>query len=824
MKIGLLIALSGCLSVSIPAWAVPVAGRVVDAVGKPVAGASVRVWVLAEGKYPEQKLVTDANGGFRAEIPDIKPIRNQGVSLALAQVRVMAPNYALSQFLWRKADEVFTLAPGKSWGGTVLGEDEKPVAGVRLKINSIKAEGEPTYFAGDEPSALTDATGRWKMDNLPLSGSAHVVISDPRWRAQGFDLSLSKSEPPPLFVRPGAAVRGRLVRPDGTPIIGAQIRSSGADIEEVLTDKEGRFTLSGLAPGDARLSSITFHRSYGKFVAPEDYVVISKRVAALQAGEIRDSGDWTAQTGTLVSGFVVDKNSKKPLPGASVWVYDAAASSSEHFTDEKGHYQVRISEVGASSAQFRGENHLSRSLNSLSIPKGAATLELPPVELEPGVRVEGTAHLADGSAFDAGFNAFNLAAKGIDSPAVAWGQNDGNFSFSALRPGKYELSAGLPSNYGGGENRFELVSPTSFNVPPVGQKMAPLRVVLKRIAGEAKPPSRLIGRVLDETGRGVAGAVVGVKNGNYTYPMLAVSGADGGYELPNLAFDAKLSIVSIERPGYVSAAKPPIARQGAALRAADAVLKRRGARFAGRVVDAAGKPVAGAWVAPLEFDAVEPVKTASDGTFSFLDLPAGDFTLLAAQNRLSASLKTSAKAGNIELRLAPPAPIDVQALAQKYIARGPGWWGENDFNRGLGIEKMEQLLLKGAQHQPVDERTAQILSWFIAAAARHEPQWTLQNAPRLLALFPSAGSRQEAETSIAMLRASSSDGGDQKAAQTWLEAQKRKPATSAPRLSRVIFRWRAWRVPSNGPKRPVCSISRPKSATNCPRLRVWRAR
>jgi hypothetical protein len=33
----------------------------------------------------------------------------------------------------------------------------------------------------------------------------------------------------------------------------------------------------------------------------------------LKAGEKRDIGDWVAQKGILVSGQVIDKNSKKPF-------------------------------------------------------------------------------------------------------------------------------------------------------------------------------------------------------------------------------------------------------------------------------------------------------------------------------------------------------------------------------------------------------------------------------------------------------------------------------------------------------------------------------
>ncbi|MBW3637579.1 MAG: carboxypeptidase regulatory-like domain-containing protein, partial [Armatimonadetes bacterium] len=557
-----------------------------------------------------------------------------------------------------------------------------------------------------------------------------------------------------------------LLKPDGTPIACALIRSWVAGAEEVLTDEGGRFTLSGFAPGNASLSFSNFRFSR-KFVPADDFIVLPQRVEALKAGETRDIGDWKAQTGTLVSGLVVDMTTKKPVVAASVWLYDKAASSTSHYTDEQGHYQVRVSDAGARSASFSSENHVPLRLNNVSIPKDAATFEMATVELERGVRVAGTAQVQDGSAL----SDFALTATGPNRQSkVAQGTGYGHFSFGALQPGNYTLTAG--SHYSGQTNRFELVSPTSFTVPPAGEKMAPLKVFLKPITGQEKLPTRLTGRVVDETGCGVAGAVVSLRNGNYTNPILAVAGEDGRYELLDLASDAKLSVEGVERPGYVGAAKPAIEREGEVLRVADFVLKRRGSRFVGRVLDAAGKPVAGALVTPVEVESIEPVESAADGTFVLLDLPAGDFTLLAAQDRLSATQKTDAKAQNVELRLAPPAPIDTQELVQKWIERGGGWWGENDFDAGLGVERMEQLALKGAANSPMDARTSTIFAWFVSAAARNEPDWTRRNAARLLARLAEGADRKAAETDIALLRASGSDAAGKKEAQAWLERER----------------------------------------------------
>jgi hypothetical protein len=64
---------------------------------------------------------------------------------------------------------------------------------------------------------------------------------------------------------------------------------------------------------------------------------------------------------------------------------------------------------------------------------------------------------------------------------------------------QYDLAMSAPFNESPASANYELVSPQSFTMPPVGQKMAPLQVVLKRTTGAKKPAVRLAGRVVDET-------------------------------------------------------------------------------------------------------------------------------------------------------------------------------------------------------------------------------------------------------------------------------------------------------------------------------------
>lgn len=766
----------GLLALCVPARAKPITGRIVDRDGKPVPHVAVRVVVLSvegDGRGTTRKLSTDASGVFSLNVSPAVLAKGKKEHL-LGQVRVLSPRYALRDWWWKTPDQKFVVAPGHAWGGVVLGNDEKPLAGVRVALRSLRLAGEPqTYLSSGETVTQTDANGRWTMNSMPLAGSASIAIADPRFQGQTFDLSLDQPGAPPLFVKAGASVTGRLLAPDKTPIVGAIIGSFEEGTAPARTDAQGRFTLPGFAPGDASLFSFD-HQPLAK---PRPYMIPRREVAQLKAGETRDIGDWMADKGILVSGQVVDGATKKPLTGIGVTVQDT--ESHDVSTDAKGRFEARVSDKNELSVSLVGGGYLRRWLSnvSLSHDKNSGRVQLAPIELERGVQVAGTARLQNGAPFDQlSSQPFTLSAtmRGQDAQ-VAWGSADGTFSFGALEPGVYNLKVGAPPGYINLPNLFALVSPGSLVVPPVGQKMAPLHVVLKPLAAPGTAttgtPTRLEGRVLDDVGHPIAGAVINLKNANNVYPTRLVSGADGRYKMVAMPSDVKLSVASIERPGFVGVPGAKIERAGDALLVSDVVLKRRGARFVGRVVDDKGQPVAGASVAPIEAG-IEPAQSAADGTFVLLDLPAGECSLLAAKDHLSARLQTNASTQNVELRLAPPGVIDTQALAQKWMARGPGFWVQNDFIEALGPDRMERMLLRhslDAAGNPIPGRAGEVFIWFVRSAAKRDPDWTRRHADELLSMFGEEPAKKEAETGIALVRAQSTDASERKWASDWLE-------------------------------------------------------
>ena len=69
-------------------------------------------------------------------------------------------------------------------------------------------------------TVVTDAQGRWTMTGLPARGTAFVSLIDPRFARTRVLLTIGESDAAPIFVKPGGAVTGQLLKPDGTPIVG----------------------------------------------------------------------------------------------------------------------------------------------------------------------------------------------------------------------------------------------------------------------------------------------------------------------------------------------------------------------------------------------------------------------------------------------------------------------------------------------------------------------------------------------------------------------------------------------------------------------------
>jgi len=183
------------------------------------------------------------------------------------------------------------------------------------------------------------------------------------------------------------------------------------------------------------------------------------------------------------------------------------------------------------------------------------------------------------------------------------------------------------------------------------------------------PAGTVSGRVFDETGAGVAGARVWLdyRGENRAWRLAEEAGGEaadpfGYFTLPVVA-QGRPFVLHAETEGRLPSSSGTLMLRAPEMTGVVLLVSRRGSTVRGRVVDAAGAPVAGAALrlraipAAGEFTAEQRAslvfargtnKTAlsgADGSFSFAAVPAGRVVVTAQAGNRRASAEAAAAAG-----------------------------------------------------------------------------------------------------------------------------------------------------------------------------------
>ncbi|RMF74465.1 MAG: hypothetical protein D6738_06355 [Acidobacteria bacterium] len=667
-----IVAIAVAGSAAAPATAGPLlSGRVVDQAGRPVAGARVELLrpaapydealrVLAGPDAPGASAIAAApsgkDGTYAVEAPDAGPfvarVRAEGFATLELPVEPLAGDRLLPTATLERAESVVV---------SVVDRSGAPVAGawVRLEVERARRRifGRRSDWRPHPESAWTGPDGRAALAR-PAGTRVSVVaaLPDGPWvrvgplRGTGLRVAVDA----------GPHVRVQVVDAAGAPAARAVLLAGGEERGESIplgvTAEDGTTELTVPAGGgpfslialDAR--GVTARRR----IRPAD-------PESAAAGGKRPAPPLTLalpRAARLV-GRVIDASTGAPIAGAAVWPGEDLTRVAR--TGGDGRFVIEGLEPGGVRLNAVAAGYV-RPGNETLATVGDERLPPPTIALHPGAFVAGRVVDADGRPVAGALltatprpvpGSFRItigAARSPDNRAESGA--DGGFRLGPLDPrASWDLIATAPG--------FARTRRPAPRLEP-RRTTDGMRVVLERGA-------RIAGRVLDDQGRPVAGAlvratveprgerrrgmVVRMLAGAAPEPLETISATDGTFVVDSLSPGRwRLSIAA---SGFARATVEglDVAEGDAVVEAGDVVLAP-GETLAGVVLDETGAPVDGAEVRVLE-----PERGPRRGAMR----------LFGGGERTPPDAVTGPDGWFTVADLAPGRPVDVEVTRRGYV-------------------------------------------------------------------------------------------------------------------------------------------------------------
>lgn len=604
-------------------------GRVFDADGRPVASARVLIfdeWFDADAEMPERlqfltrfsdthalsfppvvEVETGADGRFTA----FRSANPTGHSFGY-RILVTGPHGAVRGHRYVKA-------------GTTL---DVKLARPTLRLGRLVNEaGEPLALEGDvhlSPETgssldidiveivvqrLTPAVGRVEVSEdgtfRIATGEGFepvaVTFSAPGLQPQRVEAkSLGLDTPVAITLKPGRRLAGQVVTSSGDPAGGATVRikKKGSQTDpigrpDLECDAEGRFEIDTLAPGAYAVSA---HRAGAAAVRVD---------ATANGSDLR----LVLPVGGTLAGRVIDSQTQTPIAGAEIRAPAGEGFHQVGSTAEDGSFEIRgvqlsrqlQSGIGGAPATPITVSAPGFTIGRLALPTSAGPLE---VTLDRFARLSGTVWNADEEPIgDVEITATIALESGLERIVErARSGADGKFELPSIEPGQpiqVRFSAvGLPTF----QHAFLALEPGSSHTGIDARFPAPLTIT---------------GKVVDDAGRPVAGAVIGalgessLRQDAAKLDISTTSGADGTFALTGLPSGEHQLLAS--KAGHLG--QRVNVRGGSGETVSTTIELRVSGAVRGKVVDSDGAPVANAEVEVLDTsDGFRRVSARTDST------------------------------------------------------------------------------------------------------------------------------------------------------------------------------------------------------------------
>lgn len=602
--------------------------------GTPLANA----WVWSP-IAPEHATRTDSQGGFSLSIPLGRP----------ATIAAVAVAHQLTEIPIHEGETVLSLPAATSLGGRLVDPSGDPIPDAAITL----APADLTPPPPEETTwAWSDGRGTFHLAGLPPSSEMWLRAQREGFVSQKLDLKLSDAtEAGPLEITLERALRGlgTVLDARGQAVGDAEVHllpSAIRDSAEALltsgehrittrTDKLGRFHVEGLPMGDVDL------RIQAPGWAPLRATNVS---GTLQPNGLVDLGSFVLDPEAVVEGFVVS-TAGEPLAGVEVSARDAKpdpmAPPPSHqdqipptLTDDEGYFVVPgLARSQSVNLRFERYGYAPVLRSGVEAPNHRSLH----VEMVPATAIVGRVVDVEGSSvIDARVLAIHLFEDQQKSVGLTRSREDGSFALDGLPAGRVRLT----------------VQASGFKTMEVNPVELLPGEILENLQVELSPGSVLTGAVQTLEGDPIAGARVLAHSDNpkgLHVPLETATEDDGAFRLSGL--DPGRWTVTVFHPEYQRLQREVTIRDEE--QQLDFQMQT-GGEIDGRVVDAAGRPAAGAEVrlAPHPSGpAPTPVATTVDGTFRFSGLTPGRYRLTAKRTQETATR---------ELEVTPTSRLDVE--------------------------------------------------------------------------------------------------------------------------------------------------------------------
>ncbi len=510
----------------------------------------------------------------------------------------------------------------------------------------------------------TDSDGKYVLENL-IPGK-YVVVAQAKSFVTAFynNVEFMRQATPvevidsdtteniDFALKHGAVMEGTVTSKDeGIPLIGAHIQAQLVVNPLVhfytVTDSMGEFSLDGLPSGSYILSASKtgFSKEYYQGVTDPK----SAQILNVTAGDILKNLDFALGAKSAISGQVLSSSDGNPVANATVFVYKLSPRPARHWfrrtrTDQNGNYTIPVSAgnyiVGASAKGFGLQYYKDATKMTDATPVAVTENQHTTgvdFSLEKMGSFSGTVTDQTSGQPIAGVHVVAFSEVWHGKPYSVKTKEDGTFEIPNVRPGIYVLVAKgkgyLPEYF---EEAARLKDAKLVSIK-LNENIGGINFTLSRGA-------ILTGTVAEEeSGIPIPAALIVAKKVGSPLDYEAFSKEDGSYRLSGLVpgkYIVRAMAKGYHKEFYLNQTKRDSATvlelaADDSLGGIDFTLEpvtQEAGGISGMIFSEADSlPVEGAWVMafPKRKSAPYMTVTGSDGSYSFSNLPSGNYYVLA---------------------------------------------------------------------------------------------------------------------------------------------------------------------------------------------------